>query len=150
MSGDHVLPSYLDKRGDDESKFSVDGTPWHRTGDAGYLDDRGRLWLLGRCAACIEDIHGRLYPFAVECIANHQPGVLRAGLVSHRGRRVLAVELDDIVTDMDLTPLRDALAWAHIGEVQVHRRIPVDRRHNAKIDYPALQGLLDVASKNMH
>lgn len=150
VSGDHVLPSYLNKRGDDESKFSVDGTSWHRTGDAGYLDDKGRLWLLGRCGACIEDIHGRLYPFAVECIANHQPGVRRAGLVSHRGRRVLAVEFDDNVTDMDLTPLRDALAWAHIGEVHVHRRIPVDRRHNAKIDYPALQELLDVASKNMH
>ena len=25
-----------------------DGTVWHRMGDVGYLDDRGRLWFCGR------------------------------------------------------------------------------------------------------
>ncbi len=150
VSGDHVLPSYLHQRGDEEPKFSVDGEQWHRTGDAGYLDDRGRLWLLGRCGARIEDAHGTLYPFAVECIAHHHPGVRRAALISHRGRRILAVELDDSATDTDLALLKHTLAWAYIGEVQVHRRIPVDKRHNAKIDYPALQGLLDKTSTSMH
>ncbi len=60
VSGPHVLPGYLDGRYDEETKFRVDGTPWHRTGDAGYLDALGRLWLLGRCAARIDDAHGRI------------------------------------------------------------------------------------------
>src|SRR5262249_11749714 len=36
VSGDHVLSGYLHGRGDEETKFRVDGVLWHRTGDAGY------------------------------------------------------------------------------------------------------------------
>src|SRR5205807_2602319 len=43
VSGGHVLPGYLHGRGDEETKFRVDGVVWHRTGDAGHRDDRGRL-----------------------------------------------------------------------------------------------------------
>jgi acyl-CoA synthetase (AMP-forming)/AMP-acid ligase II len=138
VSGSHVLPGYLHGGGDEETKFTVEATPWHRTGDAGYLDDRGRLWLLGRCAASIRDGRGVLYPFSVECIANHHPGVRQAALVSRNGRRILAIEFEDRTSDTDLTSLRHALAWAHLDELHVCPYIPVDARHNAKIDYPAL------------
>ncbi len=50
VSGPHVLTSYLDGRQEKTTKFTVGITEWHRTGDIGYFDDRGRLWLLGRCA----------------------------------------------------------------------------------------------------
>ena len=53
VSGPHVLGGYLHGRGDSETKFRVNGTVWHRTGDAGYFDDTGRLWLMGRCAVNI-------------------------------------------------------------------------------------------------
>jgi acyl-CoA synthetase (AMP-forming)/AMP-acid ligase II len=142
VSGIHVLPGYLHGYGDDETKFTVDGRPWHRTGDAGYLDDRGHLWLLGRCAARIEDPRGTLYPFTVECAANHHPGVRRAAAISQQGRRILAVQLEDHKASTDLTFLRRELAWASIDEIQVHNYIPVDKRHNAKIDYPALYKLV--------
>ena len=142
VSGIHVLPGYLHGQGDEETKFSVDGRPWHRTGDAGYLDDRGRLWLLGRCAARIEDPRGTLYPFTVECAANHHPGVRRSAAISQEGRRILAVQLEDHKASTDLAFLRKELGWASIDEIQVHRYIPVDKRHNAKIDYPALYKLV--------
>jgi acyl-CoA synthetase (AMP-forming)/AMP-acid ligase II len=142
VSGDHVLPGYLYGHGDEETKFSVDGRRWHRTGDAGYLDDQGRLWLLGRCVAKIEDTHGTLYPFTVECVAHHHPGVRRAAAISRQDRRILAVELEDGAASTDLALLKKELAWACIDEMQVHKHIPVDKRHNAKIDYPALHELL--------
>ena len=142
VTGDHVLPGYLNGYGDGETKFTVDGTPWHRTGDAGYLDARGRLWLLGRCAACVEDIHGTLYPLAVECVAHQHPAVRRAAVVLHQDHRTLAVELHDHRPVVDLTSLKQILGWAHIEQIQVHTHIPVDRRHNAKIDYAALRRLL--------
>lgn len=147
VSGKHVLPGYLHGSGDAETKFSVEGAPWHRTGDAGYLDDRGRLWLLGRCAACIEDERGVLYPFSVECIANHHPGVRRAAIISHRGKRILALEFHPHATNEGPSSLRDALAWAHIDEIRVFKHIPVDKRHNAKIDYPALSELVDTEAR---
>lgn len=147
VSGKHVLPGYLHGSGDAETKFSVEGAPWHRTGDAGYLDARGRLWLLGRCAACIEDERGVLYPFSVECIANHHPGVRRAAIISHRGKRILALEFHPHATNEGPSSPRDALAWAHIDEIRVFKHIPVDKRHNAKIDYPALSELVDTEAR---
>ncbi len=138
VAGDHVLRGYLHGRGDEETKFRVDGQVWHRTGDAGYLDANGRLWLLGRCAAKITDARGTLYPFAVECAASHHPNVKRAALVQHCGKRILTVELQT----SEIGELRAALAWAELDEIRVLPTIPVDKRHNAKVDYPALLKLL--------
>lgn len=139
VSGAHVLPGYLMGEGDAETKFRVEGTLWHRTGDAGYLDSQGRLWLLGRCSAKIEDSYGILYPFAVECAAQQQPGVRRAALMAHRGRRLLIVEPEDGGPSPDMDALWLTLNWAMPDRILVWKHIPVDRRHNAKIDYLALR-----------
>jgi acyl-CoA synthetase (AMP-forming)/AMP-acid ligase II len=142
VRGDHVLDGYLHGRGDRENKFEVDGARWHRTGDAGYLDDRGRLWLLGRCAARIDDAHGSLYPFAVEFAAQNDPAVRRAALVLHEGQRTLVVE-QRRGRPLDAEALQAGLAWAKLDRLLLVPRLPVDRRHNAKIDYPALRRLLE-------
>jgi acyl-CoA synthetase (AMP-forming)/AMP-acid ligase II len=142
VSGPHVLPGYLNARGDEETKFRVEDAVWHRTGDAGHIDTRGRLWLLGRCSARIDDARGVLYPFAVECAAMNQPDVRRAALILHRERRVLIVEPRGSTT-VAPSALRTAVAWAEIDDIVVVDRIPVDRRHNAKIDYPALRRLVE-------
>jgi acyl-CoA synthetase (AMP-forming)/AMP-acid ligase II len=142
VSGAHVLPGYLHGQGDEETKFKVNGTTWHRTGDAGYLDGRGRLWLLGRCVARIEDEHGTLYPFAAEAAAYTEPNVRRAALIAMHNKRVLAVELYDTRAGLDPDEMRRRLDWAHVDVVHVCPHVPVDKRHNAKIDYPRLYELV--------
>jgi acyl-CoA synthetase (AMP-forming)/AMP-acid ligase II len=135
VSGAHVVRGYLGGRGDAETKFDVDGRRWHRTGDLGRLDGGGRLWLLGRCAAEICDARGTLHPFAVECAAQQVPGVRRAALTMVAGRRVLAYEAEK---DIDSS----TLSWARLDELRRIDAIPLDARHNAKVDYPALARLL--------
>lgn len=142
VSGGHVLAGYLGGVGDADTKIRVDSAVWHRTGDAGYLDVSGRLWLLGRCSARVVDSHGSVYPFAAECAALTTTGVRRSALVSLRGRRVLVVELERTAGDVRAALLA-RLAWAFIADVVVVASLPVDRRHNAKIDYPALKALVD-------
>lgn len=141
VTGVHVLPGYLGGVGDDETKFSVDGVSWHRTGDAGLIDEHGRLWLLGRCAARIDDPRGRLYPFTVECVAMSFPAVRQAAFIAHAGRRHLVVAASR-TADLE-SRLAAALAWAQPDAIAFRRALPVDRRHNAKIDYPALRRVLD-------
>ena len=141
VQGGHVLSGYLGGRGDAETKFRVDGRVWHRTGDAGYVDTLGRVWLLGRCSARVSDAHGSVYPFSVECGAVHCAGVARAAFTCHDGRRVLLVEAAP-GTVPDLAEVAAALSWAHLAEVRQYPAIPVDRRHNAKVDYTALPALL--------
>lgn len=140
VSGEHVLQGYLDGEGDSETKFPIDETIWHRTGDAGYLDHDGRLWLLGRCAAKVSDARGDIYPFAVECVAMSFPFVRRCAFVLHEGKRLLAVEGD--LSGSNAAPLRQALEWAKIDELREMKAVPVDARHNAKVNYPKLRKLL--------
>jgi acyl-CoA synthetase (AMP-forming)/AMP-acid ligase II len=142
VAGEHVLQGYLDGVGDDETKIRAGQRIWHRTGDAGYLDDRGRLWLLGRCSAKATDADGVLYPFAVECAATAHASVVRSAFAVHRGQRILAVEARSEAEDTTKT-LRQDLAWARLARIVIVPRIPLDRRHNAKVDYPELMRLLD-------
>jgi len=137
VNGGHVLKEYLNGVGDEETKFRVNGTIWHRTGDSGYFDDTGRLWLLGRSAAVINDERGELYPFAVECAVRQLPAVACAALVWRQNKRILFVQLRK-ESRIDTDAVRDRLAWAWIDEVRVIEEIPLDRRHNAKVDYGRL------------
>lgn len=136
VSGPHVLRGYLNGKGDEETKFDADGKRWHRTGDLGYLDAHGRLWLLGRCSAKICDSRGTLYPFAVECAAMENSSVQRAPVVAISGHRILAVEC--AVPD-GLAELERSLDWARLDHIIAVDHLPVDKRHNAKIDYVTLE-----------
>lgn len=139
VSGPHVQPGYLHGIGDNETKFRVTGTTWHQTGDAGFLDPTGRLWLLGRSMARIDDEVGTLYPFQAEAAAHRDPGVRRAALVARGGERILAIEPQGGVNLPELTKIMEPLG---IRRIQIVNRLPVDKRHNAKIDYAALRKIL--------
>lgn len=145
VSGAHVLTGYWAGRGDEETKFRVGDAVWHRTGDVGYLDDDGRLWLLGRAAAVITDDRGQCHPFAVECAVGERWPGLRSAAVAHRGDRVLVVERLTAAPLPDPATVREALPWAALDAVIDCDRLPTDRRHNSKIDYPALAAWLDRA-----
>jgi acyl-CoA synthetase (AMP-forming)/AMP-acid ligase II len=141
VSGEHVIGGYLDGAGDEQTKIHDGDRVWHRTGDAGYFDRRDRLWLLGRCAAKVGDGDGVLYPFAVECAASDVPGLRRSAFVQHEGRRLLVIEVENQAVDVREALMR-RLAWAHLDHVLRVEQVPVDHRHNAKIDYTALEELL--------
>lgn len=153
VSGPQVLPGYLDGVGDEETKIPMLGSDriWHRTGDAGHFDRTGRLWLLGRCGAVIREDGDDLFPFAVETALSFHESVSRSALLElprgeKRGtgsERVLAVVLArDAPEERTLAAIRESLSWAGIDRIETLPGIPLDRRHNAKVDYPALRRLL--------
>jgi hypothetical protein len=43
----------------------------------------------------------------------------------------------------DLAGLSKDLHWARVDEVRLHKRIPVDARHNAKVDHGAVAARLN-------
>jgi hypothetical protein len=56
---------------------------------------------------------------------------------------VLVLEADAGRGNAALAKLLAAAPWAKVDEVALVRRIPVDRRHNAKVDYRALRQALE-------
>ncbi|MDR2982805.1 MAG: AMP-binding protein [Puniceicoccales bacterium] len=144
VTGEHVLRGYLNGIGDNETKIKDGDKIWHRTGDAGRCDDDGKLWLLGRVGAVIRDGAGTVHPFAVECAARQFSWVNRSALIAFAGKRLLVVEpaQGTQASSKKMAALKEKLTWAGLDTVLLVERIPVDKRHNAKVDYPALLALL--------
>ena len=138
VAGDHVNPGYLDPAHDAENKLPQGSTIWHRTGDAGRLDDRGRLWLLGRIGSDVAIGGARRFPFQVEIAARQWPGVTQAALVAKGTTPVLALAGDAA----RLPAWRAAAAGLGIANVRHFDRLPMDRRHGSKIDRQTLRGML--------
>lgn len=133
VTGPHVNKSYLGGIGDGDSKIRRGDEIWHRTGDAGRLDDKGRLWLLGRAKAKA----GRFFPFQVEAAARFWPGVRQAALIPASVPETLA-----LAGDSSQAPLWRRKAQDDLGlNVRVVDAIPLDRRHRSKVDYTALARL---------
>ncbi len=135
VSGKHVVRGYLNAEQDLKNKINVAGTIWHRTGDAGYLDGEGRLWLLGRCAQIIHDERGDLYPFALEVEALEMAEACHAAVILFSGQRTLVVESGPNTSRAMIETIANK---ADIERVIFVNRIPLDSRHNSKIDYCAL------------
>lgn len=151
VRGAHISESYFrDRAADDENKISdPDGAPWHRTGDTGYLDNDGRLWLCGRRTQRVTTSGGSLYPLRCEPIFNAHPGVERSALVGVKQVPVICIDRSSTGHGRDERALRAELlnlAASHpstrtIKHVVFIDTLPVDRRHNAKIDRPALAAM---------
>jgi acyl-CoA synthetase (AMP-forming)/AMP-acid ligase II len=127
-------------------KIDTDAGRWHRMGDCGSFDEQGRLWLAGRKSQRIVTSDGVLFPLPVEARANDHPAVRRSALVGTdpRGsqRPVLVVELRDAAASSEARAkvIAELLAGFAAGEstrairdVLTHPGLPVDYRHNAKI-----------------
>ncbi|MET1416443.1 AMP-binding protein [Roseibium sp. HPY-6] len=127
VSGPHVNRGYLDPSRDKETKLVDGATVWHRTGDAGYLDDDGRLWLLGRKEAASNG----LFAFSLETAARLWPGVTGAAFaVDRSGEPVLFLSGDVQKQSLWHERAKDLGSF----DIQVLTQIPMDRRHRSKPD----------------
>ncbi|MFA6032839.1 MAG: fatty acid CoA ligase family protein [Myxococcota bacterium] len=152
VRGKHVSPEYyLDDESTRKNKVpDADGGAWHRFGDAGYLDENGRLWVCGRVSQRVRAEGGPLFPLMCEPIFDAHPKVRRSGLVGVPGPvgdiPVLCIETEPDVRKSDWADLRSELlkmaagseAAGRLHEIVFKRRLPVDPRHNSKIERPEL------------
>jgi acyl-CoA synthetase (AMP-forming)/AMP-acid ligase II len=69
-----VMQKYWGHKEATATAFSENG--WLNTGDAGWIDKEGRLWLLGRSKKMIKSGGENIYPSEVEKILLNHPGIL--------------------------------------------------------------------------
>jgi olefin beta-lactone synthetase len=149
VSGPVVTREYVTRVESNALAKIVDGSRvWHRMGDVGYLDDIGRFWYCGRKAHRVQTADGTMFTIPCEAIFNQHPDVYRSALVGvgppegqrplivvepwpgkipkgKRARRALIAELAELARANPIT--------AAIHDFLIHRAMPVDVRHNAKI-----------------
>jgi acyl-coenzyme A synthetase/AMP-(fatty) acid ligase/pimeloyl-ACP methyl ester carboxylesterase len=116
---------------------------WHATGDVGHLDPQGRLWVAGRTGHVITTPNGLVTPVGLEQAVEALPDVELAAIVGVGPRGV-----QQIVAVVQPT---SGVSRARLADLAQHDRVratvghpvaavfevpelPVDRRHNSKID----------------
>ncbi|MDR0418261.1 MAG: AMP-binding protein [Puniceicoccales bacterium] len=131
------------------SKIYHEGKVWHRTGDLGFFDQKGRIWFCGRKIERVVARNGETYyPDCIEPLFHKHPSVERAALIPliRRGTVLPAIA---ILPKKGQYPFFFWQKWLFRRELKnlaqkfpktapiTHfffcRKFPVDPRHNAKI-----------------
>lgn len=121
------------------------GPAWHRSGDVGHLDEQGRLWMEGRAVHVVHTADGPLTSVPLERAVETATLVERCAAVGvgpHDGQQLVIV-VEDATADAGLADAATAAAVRHaaghpVAAVLTVQAMPVDVRHNAKIDRAAL------------
>ena len=138
---------YKDDRGTRLTKIHErNGTDfWHRMGDLGTLDEKGRIWFFGRKSHRVITPSGTHFTIPCEGVFNTHPDVFRTALtgVMTDGKMepILCVELEARSKNAHQETIRQELLeigarFNHtegIKTILFHDGFPVDIRHNAKI-----------------
>ncbi|HJQ37530.1 MAG TPA: AMP-binding protein [Thermoanaerobaculia bacterium] len=108
---------------------------WHRMGDTGWFDEEGRFRIAGRVHSTIWRNGVAHHAQLVEQAAwGEDPRIKRVAAVGKEGRLVVVVESSSRQVAEDVRKRVDA------DEVIVtNEPLPVDPRHNSKIDYAKLR-----------
>ncbi len=119
------------------------GKIFHRMGDVGYLDEKGRLWFCGRKNHRLITSTGTLYTIPCESIFNNDPSVFRTALVglgeSPNQTPIIIVEPDKGGINREETAQRlletasKSELTSSIKGLLFKDEFPTDVRHNAKI-----------------
>jgi len=123
---------------------------WHRSGDVGHVDLAGRLWVEGRAAHVIDAVGGPITSVPVERAVERALGVTRSAAVGvgPAGAQQLVVVIGH--PDAEAGPADVEIA-ARVRNEVIHPvaavlaapSLPVDIRHNAKIDRAAVAAWAD-------
>jgi acyl-coenzyme A synthetase/AMP-(fatty) acid ligase/pimeloyl-ACP methyl ester carboxylesterase len=125
---------------------------WHRTGDVGHLDEVGNLWIEGRVVHVVHTVDGPITPVPIEVAVETVAGVQRAAAVGVGpvGVQQLVVVVETLAGSSGEAPaslaasVRAAAAPVSVAAVRTIDHLPVDIRHNAKIDRAALAAAMEL------
>ena len=146
VSAPWLSRSYYDNTAADrEARFMLQGKTYHRMGDLGYYDTEGQLWYCGRQSQRVQCTAGTLYTVCCEGIFNAHAAVKRsaliainaagqrqAGLCVETGQKQSAVQQQKLRTELQQLAQKFNITAA-IVHFYFLKKLPVDRRHNAKI-----------------
>jgi acyl-CoA synthetase (AMP-forming)/AMP-acid ligase II len=146
VQGDLVTKNYFNRPTFDALAKINDGEGfWHRMGDLGWLDKKGRLWFCGRKSHRVITKDGILFTIPCEAIFNQHPMVFRSALVGLGSppdqRPIICIELKKEHRRADHHALRSELLemarssnlTSTIETFIFKKTFPVDIRHNSKI-----------------
>lgn len=145
VSGAHVLDAYFNnEKALLRNKIFVGNTCWHRSGDSGFLDENGELFLCGRCSSLFEHRGEIVAPFVYENRLQAIPGIKMATVLKTGEKVKLIIETAAKRVPEEQKNLEALIAATQLvyDNIVYIPKIPRDPRHHSKIDYEKLKSLL--------
>jgi acyl-CoA synthetase (AMP-forming)/AMP-acid ligase II len=146
VKGDLVTRNYFERPTADALAKIKDGhTVWHRMGDLGWMDSKGRIWFCGRKSHRVTTEKTTLFTIPCEAIFNNHPLVFRSALVGigpmDRQTPIICVELKHGKNKYNKKKIKEELfelaqkteLTKNINSILFCKSFPVDIRHNSKI-----------------
>ncbi len=146
VSGDLVTRQYFEKpEADATAKIEDKNSFWHRMGDVGWKDSKGRIWFCGRKSHRVKTKENTLFTIPCEAIFNNHPQVFRSALVGigtrNQQKPVICIELKRTRHKLNKKRIKKELLelagqnelTKDIKTILFHKSFPVDIRHNSKI-----------------
>ena len=146
VRGEVVSRKYFERPASDALAKIRDGNDiWHRMGDLGWQDSKGRIWFCGRKSHRVITESGSLFTIPCEAIFNTHEVVFRSALVGvgdpPNQKPIICIELKKDGKKIDKNNLRKELLnlaarnplTEDIKTILFHKTFPVDIRHNSKI-----------------
>ncbi|MGA8180901.1 MAG: fatty acid CoA ligase family protein [Desulfobacterales bacterium] len=146
VKGDLVTRHYFERpEADALAKITDKDSFWHRMGDVGWKDSKGRIWFCGRKSHRVITEKKTLFTIPCEAVFNNHPQVFRSALVGtglpNRQQPVICIELKRSRHKLNKKMLRNELLGLarqneltkDIKTILFHKSFPVDIRHNSKI-----------------
>jgi len=116
--GVNICSGYYKNEEANKAAFSEDG--YLHTGDLGIIDDKGNLFIKGRCKTMILSASGQnIYPEELEAVINSQPYIAESVVVDRASKLVALIYLD-----------RDAIRKARLDDEAISD-IPEAAKKNA-------------------
>ncbi|PIK14890.1 AMP-binding protein [Halobacteriovorax sp. JY17] len=157
VSGEHVCRNYFNNEEAFKKSKIVDdkGRVWHRTGDLGFEDEKGDLWLVGRVHNAINRGGEYCFPVRAEIIMKKISLIKHAAYLgvedSKLGEKPIAVfSVKDGASEAEaISEVSRMLKKNKItfDDVIVVDHIPMDPRHHSKVEYHVLRATLKEAGK---
>jgi long-chain acyl-CoA synthetase len=138
VRGPQVMPCYWNRPDETKKVFTPDG--WLRTGDMGFMDERGYFWITDRKKDMIVVSGFKVFPNQIEDVVALHPGVAEVAAIGVRDEKsgelvkIVVVKKDPALTEQALLGhCRQHLTGYKMPKIVEFRREPLPKSNIGKI-----------------
>ncbi|MCX7869974.1 MAG: AMP-binding protein [bacterium] len=151
VNGENIANGYIPNNLN-QNKIEIDKKNYHKIGDIGYFDNLGNLWILGKSEPKFLINNFYLFPLQIEQIIDKTEGVEKSAFIINNNKAFIFIKLKKIKKNNFINikktieqRIKEILVKLNLDFYIIFRDIPLDKRHNSKVDY---QKLTEIISKN--
>ena len=152
VTGPHVIKKYWEEKSILFEKNKIKDMKkniWHRTGDAGYLDDKNRIWLVGSRTNIFKIKNKNMSSLMFEYVFDALDEIEKTAIlkdkklvlfVQPKNKKILKDSFKKKKIEKEIYRICKKKDLP-VEEIVFTNRIPLDKRHNTKVDYKKLESI---------